>query len=371
MLLHQVTRSPSYVRTPGPGGVLRLSSSPAVDDLPRTASCPPVVTMKSPPAPVRTGKPEKIAVPNSSSDGGGWEGDAVRSVIRRGSNDGISNGVGVETPGKGVGFLPPPSIHREKGLQKGVESIEHPDISISGVGGSRGGVGVTPTTPLSRTPPFWTGAGGDDLGTPGGVDGGSSVRATLTPGICSPPLPRHRGSRIGGIYGDTNSGYGNGGGDYGGSGCRGSRRSAHPRRQGRLNHRGRGAGGGNSGIISVSNKANEFEESGSFFIGLNDSEDYETDESVSGHRMWEEGRHQQQQEERDKEMWQRVKEPRDDSSTEGFSGESDVDEWEWMKGEWEGKAGSGGDRQGRYSKSERRRGAGSRHEVRGVFLWVG
>lgn len=368
-----MTRSPSYVRTPGPGGVIRLSSSPAVDDLPRTAPCPPVVTMKSPPAPVRTGKPEKIAISSRGNDEGGREGDTVRSAIRRGNSDVYSSG-GVETSGKGGGFLPPPSIQREKGLQKtrgGVgEGLEHPDTSISNVGGSRGGLVVTPTTPLplkQRNPPFWTGGGGDDLGTPGGIDGGSSVRATLTPGICSPPLPRHRGSRFGGISGETSSGSGNGGRDYGGSGCRGSRRSGHPRRQARLSHRGRGACGGSSGMISASSKAEEFEESGRFFIGLNDREDYDTDESVSGHRKWEEERHQEHEEEREQEMWQRVKEPRDDSSIEVFSGESDVDEWEWMEGEWEGKAGSGGDRRGRDSKSERRRGAGSRHEVRGVF----
>lgn len=341
--------------------------------------------MKSPPAPVRTGKPEKIAVPSSGGDGGGREGDAVRSTIRRGNSDVNSNGV--ENPGKGS-FLPPPSIQREKGLQKTTgsarggagDSIEHSDISISGGcgggGGSRGGLVVAPSTPLSlkqRAPPFWTGGGGggggDDLGTPGGIDGGSSVRATFTPGICSPPLPRHRGSRFGGINGGTSSGSGSGsGGGDGGSECRGSRRPAHPRRQGRLSHRGRGAGGGSSGIISASSKAEQFEESGSFFIGLNDSEDYESDESVSGYRSSmcrEEERHQQEEEEeRERERWQRIKEPRDDSSTEGFSGDSDVDEWE-------GEAGSGGDRRGRASKSERRRGAGSRHEVRGVFLWVG
>ena len=350
--------------------MLRSSTSPAVDDFSWTVASSPVVAMKSPPAPVRTGRPAKSAHERS---GGGLK-------IRRGGGGGPG---GVETPGKSR-FLPPPAIQRQKWFWDSV---------------ARPGVMMAPSTPFSageRSNSFEANeaGGGDGLGTPD-VKSSAARAASSTLGISSPPALCHGGSCGGGGIGcvsvGTNTGstlfvgaraagsecealdvkgggstlggrMGTTGGISGCSHCRSveglgdrCRPFCSRRRQRRLRHHGREEnGGGNSSSSGSATGIGEdgVDGDGRRTIGRGQVGAGGTLLSwadIGGCRSTVR-----------RERGQRKRS--DDSSAERFSGNTDMDDREWPVGR-DGKPGKR-DRASRRRRRGAKRSSGETHEVK-------
>lgn len=244
----QVTRSPSYLK--GTAGLVlsparaeeTTAGAGAAQLAPPGIACPPSSTtvMKSPPAPVRTGRPTKpkkqaSGVPRTPAGGGGGtagghgllpppaiQREARSSFLKNGS--GVDGGGGGSTGGVRMARRPSALRHHSPVQQEQQEDGKF-GLFVFGASRNRGdGGGGEAGAPCPETPgtggpqaPFTPGAEGRPEDFVGGDAGHLSETRTMalpatptvtrdprtpgfasTPGICSPPAPCHRGTGFGG-----------------------------------------------------------------------------------------------------------------------------------------------------------------------------
>lgn len=243
----QVTRSPSYLK--GTAGLVlsparaeeTTAGAGAAQLAPPGIACSPSSTtvMKSPPAPVRTGRPTKpkkqaSGVPRTPTGGGGGTAGGhgllpPPAIQREARSSFLKNGSGVGGGGGSTGGVRmarrPSALRHHSPVQQEQQEDGKFGLFVFGASRNRGdGSGGEAGAPCPQTPgtgapqaPFTPGAEGRPEDFVGGDTGhlsetrGMALPATptvtrdprtpgfaSTPGICSPPAPCHRGTGFGG-----------------------------------------------------------------------------------------------------------------------------------------------------------------------------